>query len=196
MSVHYPTDDCEDCGTSIEYGTADGMIQPDAEVSCPNCGAVHVVNVTEGIGEQPDAYLTLVKTGGEVIAELRAENHERYVAGVMTGEAMRNGLMTEIAKLRAEIEVRVLGVAAMSADLPPEVEARLRGLHDAIDGDEGLLCGHRDCLWMVALRDAARVGMAIGRQAGIYEAAQCVSSWQGSPSLGNDIRALANKEPP
>lgn len=130
MSVHYPTDDCEDCGTSIEYGTPDGTIQPDAEVSCPNCGAVHIVNVGEVIWE-PDAWLTLVKHGGEVIAELRAANHERYVAGVMTGEAMRNGLMAKIAELRAEL-------ATLKGTSPPAttdlaIDKRLRELEEGLN---------------------------------------------------------------
>jgi DNA-directed RNA polymerase subunit RPC12/RpoP len=67
-------DDCNDCGESIEICGEDGIIQPDAEISCPNCGAIHVVQVEDSPHHDPQdeyVYLTLTKHGAEVIDDLR-----------------------------------------------------------------------------------------------------------------------------
>lgn len=66
------TCDCEDCGEGIEICGADGLVHPDAEVVCSNCGAVHVVQVDEDNAVRPgDVYLSIIRHGAEEIAALR-----------------------------------------------------------------------------------------------------------------------------
>ncbi len=49
----------------------------------------------------PQALLEYTLKAAEIGAEeAKAEAHERYVAGVRTGEVMRSGLMTKITELR------------------------------------------------------------------------------------------------
>jgi hypothetical protein len=83
MSADGPaSDDCEVCGYAVSYGDPDGMLRPDTDEFCEECGARYVLNV-----EQDDAWLTLAESPVERIAKLTAERDQlRTLVGELVEE--------------------------------------------------------------------------------------------------------------